>query len=97
MKDIITPWNRLLKNEKKKMHINDLDFSALSSWVLDCEKSFIEIYDVLLNNLKDIKQSDRDSLHEIVSDIYFNLDHIKSHIEASENGFQESKKSDFHF
>ncbi len=92
MKDIVTSWNRLLKNEKKLMDINDLDFSALSSWVLDCEKSYLKIYNVLLNQLKDINQSDRDSLHDIVSDIYFNLDHIKSHIEDSENGFQELMK-----
>ena len=89
MENIAAIWNKLILMNRENLEISDLDFSALSSWVLDCEKSFREIYIELLNQLQDVDLSDKDTISDIVSEVYRNLSHIKFHIDEAETGFRE--------
>lgn len=71
------------------MELTELAFSALSAWVPDCFESGQEIYCSLLNKLKDAPPDGDDLIHDCVVDIYWQLQHIKSHIIDAEAGFLE--------
>jgi hypothetical protein len=86
---ILNRWNQLIANELDELGKDQL--SALSSWVVDCYESYTEICD----NLDKILQaplSDYDLLHDCVVDIFWELNHIKKHIESSEEGFEKLMK-----
>lgn len=85
-------WNQILVQEKSRLDISELEFSALSSWVVDCYVSQKNIYEDLLAKIEKADPDDLNQaglLHEYVMEILFELNHIKEHIEASENGFTE--------
>ena len=85
----IKSWNNLISSEKESLNISSLEMSALSSWVLDCHKSFNRIYSDLLKKIDSSDSHNKDMLHEIVSEIYFDLKHIQEHIEDADQGFLE--------
>ena len=82
-------WNSLLVRERNALNITDLEFSALSSWVIDCYQSFERIYNELLKKIGNSEREEAGLLHDYVSEIFFDLNHIKEHIEAAEKGFLE--------
>lgn len=79
-------WNDLIKKELGK-NVTDANLSSLSSWVVDCYESYKEIYEDLLEKIQKASLDDIDLLHDCVVEIYWQLDHIKNHIKASEKGF----------
>jgi hypothetical protein len=83
---ITQKWNDLIKRECGQ-NLADSELSSLSSWVVDCYEGYKEIYKGLLEKIRTASLDDRDLLHDCVVDIYWQLDHIKNHINASEKGF----------
>jgi hypothetical protein len=84
-------WNELIQREELK--ISELDLSALSSWVIDCFDSYVEIYEDLLPKINNASSEDYEMVHECVVEIFSHLDHIKSHIKDAEKGFTELLRS----
>lgn len=82
-------WNKIIEREKRSLNLSDLEFSALSSWVVDCSQSCQEIYSQLLEKIRTSNADDYDLLHDCIVDIFWHLDHLKEHITASEKGFVE--------
>jgi hypothetical protein len=87
IKEYLSSWNNMISQKKEILEISEIDFSALSSWVLDCYDSFDTIYSVLLRKIDSAEPHDLSLLHECISDIYFDLKHIQEHIQAAESGF----------
>jgi hypothetical protein len=87
--NIANAWNNLLVRKRKTLNIADVEFSALSSWVMDCLESYKRVYFDLLSKIEKADPNDYDLLHDCVSEIYFDLSHIREHIEAAEKGFIE--------
>ncbi len=92
-KDTLSAWNSLLLSEKKHLTLSELEFSALSSWVLDIDRSYNNVYLNLLIGIENSDVYNSQLLHDYVEEIYFDLKHIKDHIEAAENGFLELMKA----
>jgi hypothetical protein len=82
-------WNDLILKYHEELNLSDLDFSALSSWVLDCYQSGHRIYSDLLRKIGSANPEDFELLNDFVSEVFFDLNHIKDHIQAAENGFLE--------
>ena len=82
--DLLEKWNELLNRELEALP--DLQLSALSAWVKDCEDSFKEIYTNILVKIAQTSSDDYEQLHECIVDIYWHLDHIKNHILDAEDG-----------
>jgi hypothetical protein len=79
-------WNNLIERELGRK-IDDTELSALSSWVVDCYESYNEIYGNHLEKIQNAPLDDHELIHDCIVDIYWQLNHIKMHIEASEKGF----------
>jgi hypothetical protein len=86
---LASKWNELIEREKLSLSLSDLDFSALSSWVVDCSESYQEIYSDLLEKIRMSDPHDYDLRHDCVVDIFWHLDHLREHITAAEKGFVE--------
>lgn len=88
IKQIAKKWNALIENMCAH-NLSDIELSSLSSWIVDCYESYKEIYMALLERILTAPPDDYDLLHDCVVDIYWQLNHIKDHIDASEKGFSE--------
>lgn len=87
--DTVISWNDLLLKKRSSLNLSELDFSALSSWISDCYQCFDNIYFNLLKKIQNADSNDSEELHEYVAEIFFDLQHIKDHIDAGERGFLE--------
>ena len=82
-------WNRIIAKERKALSLSELEFSALSAWLVDCFESYSEVYFGLLEKIRNADPNDYDVVHDCVVEIFWHLDHIKDHIISSEKGFLE--------
>jgi hypothetical protein len=82
-------WFELLQRERHLLALSDLEFSSLAAWVMDCHRSFQQVYDGLLTKISAAGARDYELMHDCVVEISLELDHIKEHIQASEKGFME--------
>lgn len=87
--NILSAWNKLLLAEKNSSDLSELDFSALSSWLPDIDRSYSNIYLKLLRKIENADINDAELLYDCVDEIYSDLEHIRDHIEAAERGFSE--------
>ena len=84
-------WNDIIRKELDH-NIDESELSSLSAWVIDCYQCFEQIYKEHLEKIRTASSSDRDLIHDCVVDIYWQLDHIKNHINASEKAFSQLMK-----
>ena len=89
-KKIIKIWNLIIEHNIPllKEQLNDLEISSLAACIGDCYQSFIEIH-VLIDKLSETSQTDYETNHDCIVDLYWELDHIKNHIIDAEKGFVE--------
>jgi len=86
IKQVAEKWNNIIKKELSNS-IDESELSSLSAWVFDCYESFEEIYNDHLEKIRTASSDDHDLIHDCVVDIYWQLDHIRNHINASEKAF----------
>lgn len=86
IKRLSETWNNLIEKELGQ-DIDEQELSSLSSWVIDCYEGYKEIYTEQLEKIRTASLDDYDLIHDCVFDIYWQLDHIKKHINESEKGF----------
>ncbi len=89
IKLLAASWNKIIKNEKESLNLSELDFSALSSWLVDCFESYEHIYSKYLERIKKANPDDYDLIHDSIVEISQHLGHIKNHITDAEKGFSE--------
>lgn len=82
-------WNRIIAKERKSLRLSELEFSALSAWLMDCFESYNDIYADLLEKIRNADPNDYTLIHDCVVEISSHLDHIKQHITAAEKGLSE--------
>ena len=87
----VTSWEFVISSLKKELdkELSDLELSALTSWLEDCYESFIKIYTKHLQALRKAKNGkiDYDYQLEIVTEIFFELRHVRDHFNDAEKGF----------
>jgi hypothetical protein len=91
VKQVARRWDELIKRELGNS-IDDSELSSLSAWVVDCYESFEEIYGDHLEKIRTASSDNHDLIHDCVVDIYWQLDHIRNHINASEKAFSRLMK-----
>jgi hypothetical protein len=84
----VESWRLLMSDNQVDLSgsLSDLELSALASWPSDCFDSIAEIVR-LLNEIKQRPQLDKDLLHQSIVDIFWQLDHVRNHIDDAKNGF----------
>lgn len=82
-------WNRIIAKERKSLRLSELEFSALSAWLMDCFDSYNEVYVKLLEKIRKADPNDYNLIHDCVIEISSHLDHIRQHIAAAEKGLSE--------
>ena len=80
---IIDIWHKLIEEYYEGLH----EISSLSACLGDCYESFYEIFFDSIEKIRSADLDNYDLLHENISDIFWNLDHIKNHIVDAEKGF----------
>lgn len=88
---VIEIWHKVVEahNQELRQHLTDLEISSLSACFGDCFESFYGIFYESLKNIDKAPSNNYDNLHENIADIFWELNHIKNHIVASEKGFTE--------
>ena len=84
MKKDANDWDKIIP-DMSSLGLTELEYSALSSWVLDCKESVDDIYSRSLTKLG-FSDIDNDTIHGVLIDIHFELQHIKTHIQDAEKG-----------
>lgn len=86
-KKTVQAWDSLIKDNHAALSssLSELEFSALASWPSDCFDSFMDII-VLLSEMNGAIKLEN-TLHQNVVEIFWQLDHIRTHIEDAKNGF----------